>query len=266
MPARPAGPCGHAPKLPGLLHPTPIIYMYMRTRALVLRTTKYNDEAVITHLLTQSHGCIDMWVRVSRSRRAAVRHTLFQPLTLVEVEWNEQRKADLKRPTAARAVQPFASLPYEPSKLAIALFLADFLHHAVRSEQDASDVFGYVVDSLQWLDACPSSYANFHLVFLLRLTRFLGFMPEVADYVPGSYFDMRSGTFGTGAAPHADCLTPADAAWVPKLLRMRYETMRVFRFSGADRSRLLAALNRYYALHLPGFPDLKSLDVLREMF
>ena len=42
--------------------------------------------------------------------------------------------------------------------------------------------------------------------------------------------------------------------------------MRVFRFSGADRSRLLAALNRYYALHLPGFPDLKSLDVLREMF
>ena len=88
MPARPAGPCGHAPKLAGLLHPTPIIYMYMRTRALVLRTTKYNDEAVITHLLTQSHGCIDMWVRVSRLRRAAVRHTLFQPLTLVEVEWN----------------------------------------------------------------------------------------------------------------------------------------------------------------------------------
>ena len=146
MPARPAGPCGHAPKPAGLLHPTPIIYMYMRTRALVLRTTKYNDEAVITHLLTQSHGCIDMWVRVSHSRRAAVRHTLFQPLTLVEVEWNEQRKANLKRPTAARAVQPFASLPYEPSKLAIALFLADFLHHAVRSEQHASDVFGYVVD------------------------------------------------------------------------------------------------------------------------
>ena len=61
-------------------------------------------------------------------------------------------------------------------------------------------------------------------------------------------------------------LNPADAAVVPKLLRMRYDTMRFFRFNGAERSRLLEYINIYYRLHVANFPELKSLAVLKSLW
>ena len=47
---------------------------------------------------------------------------------------------------------------------------------------------------------------------------------------------------------------------------MRYENMRLFRFSGQERNRILGAINDFYRLHVPGFPELKSLSVLRDLF
>lgn len=238
----------------------------MQTKAIVLRTIKYTDESFIAHLLTESSGCVPMMVRVSRSKRAAVRHTLFQPLAVLWVEWDEKPRASIQRPRAAQALMPFTSLPYDSHKLAIGLYLADFLYHAVRSEPDTAALFAYVSSSLEWLDTCTTGFANFHLVFLLRLTHFLGFMPNLEEARPGDWFDLRASCFVRERPLHPDYLEPSDAALLPRFMRMRYENMRFFRFSGDERTRLLRRINDYYRLHLPNFPELKSLDVLSGLF
>lgn len=238
----------------------------MKSKAIVLHTVRYNDESLIVDLLTPSNGCVNMMVRVSRSKRASVRHTLFQPLAVLDVEWTERPRASFQRPTSVQIALPLSTLPYDPHKSAIALFLAEFLHHAVRSEPDARSVFDFVLGSIEWLDTSTKAFANFHLVFLLRLTRFLGFMPNLEEYAEGAYFDLRASTFCLAQPLHPDFLPPADAALVPKLMRMNYGTMRVFKFSGSERSRLLERLNEYYRLHLPNFPELKSLAVLKQLF
>ena len=238
----------------------------MRSQAIVLRSIKYNDDTLIVHLLTAEMGCLGMSVKVSRSRRTAVRHTLFQPLAVLDVAWDHRPKASLQRPKYAAVALPLVSLPYDPYKSAIALFLAEFLYYALRSEPYSRSVYDYIVHSVAWLDTCTHSFSNFHLVFLLRLARFLGFMPNVEDFAAGAWFDMRSATFVDQQPLHSEYLQPADAALVPKLLRMRYETMHVFRFSGGERSRLLEQINLFYSLHLPGFPELKSLSVLKDLF
>lgn len=235
-------------------------------RCIVLHVTKYNDEQIIADLLSQGRGRVPMIVRITRAKRAAVRHSLFQPLALLDVEWEHRPKAKMQRPRAAQNVFPFTSLPYDPGKSAMAFFLAEVLHHAVRQEPDTDLLFEYIERSVQWLDTCERGFANFHLVFLLRLTRFLGFMPNTEGYEPGMYFDLRTSCFTALPPAHADVLLPTDAALVPKLLRMRYDTMRFFRFSGNDRARLLEYISLYYRLHVPGFPELHSLAVLRKLF
>lgn len=238
----------------------------MKSSAIVLHTIKYNDESIITNLLTQECGCVGMLVRISRSKRAAVRHTLFQPLSVLNVEWDEKPKANLQRPKSVQSILPFSSIPYDPYKSAIALFLSEFLYYAVRSEPESKYFFEYVLRSIEWLDTCTTGYANFHLVFLFRMTRFLGFMPNVEEAREGSFFDLRASCFVPAQPLHPDFLTPKDAAIVPKLLRMRYDNMRFFRFNGLERSRLLEYINTYYRLHLPNFPELKSLPILKELF
>lgn len=238
----------------------------MHSRAIVLRTIRYSDEALIARLLTEEQGCVSMQIRISRSRRASVRHTLFRPLAVLDVEWNDRPKAELQRPKAVQTALTLRSLPYEASKAAIALFLAEFLEHAVRTESDCRTVFEFTVRSVEWLDTCLRGFANFHLVFLLRLTRFLGFQPDDRGFCPGAFFDLRGACFVRTQPLHPDFLAPAEAALLPQILRMRYANMHLFRFSGAQRSQLLARLNDYYRLHLPSFPELKSLDILRQTF
>lgn len=238
----------------------------MKSRGIVLHILKFKDDQLIADVLTEERGLVGMAVRVSRSRRAAVRHVLFQPLAVLDLEWDERQRASLQRPRAAQVAVPLATLPCDPFKSAMGLFVAEFLLHAVRGESEPHALFAYVVRSLEWLDACGRDFSNFHLVFLLRLSRFLGFMPNVEDYRPGSYFDLRAAVFTRVRPLHPDFLAPEDAALLPKLLRMRYATMHVFRFTGRERSRLLEQMNRYYSLHIPNFPELKSLDVLRTLF
>ncbi len=240
--------------------------MLIKSRAIVLHTIKYTDDSVIAELLTEAQGCVSFLVKLSRSRKAAVKAVFLQPLTLLEVEWNKGERQSLSRMKNVRVFQPFASLPYDPHKSAVAMFLAEFLHHALREEPPSQPLFEYVMRSVEWLDACEKGFANFHIVFLLRLTRFLGFLPDLDEWREGYYFDLSACTFTADAPLHGHFLVPEDAAHLPRLMRMRFGTMHVFRFSGRERNRLLVHINDFYRLHLPQFPELKSLAVLRELF
>lgn len=240
--------------------------MLRKSRAVVLRIQKYNDEKLIAELLTEQCGVVAFALRYARSPRAAVKHTLFRPLAVLDVEWDHRATGGLQRLRSAQVAVPLTSLPYDAGKTAIALFLAEFLHYAVRAEEAPGLLFDYVARSVEWLDAADSGWANFHLVFMLRLARFLGFEPNLEGARPTACFDLVTGCFSDVIPAHCHYIAPAEAARLPLLMRMNFGTMHLFRFSGTERSRLLACINSYYSLHLPDFPELKSLAVLREIF
>lgn len=240
--------------------------MSMRSRAIVLKTIRYNDDSLIAEAFTETSGRVSFIVRIAHSRRAAIKHTLFRPLALLMLEWNHRPSSRLQRLQGASLDIALHSLPYDPGKTTISLFLAEFLHFALRAEPDASALFRYVSTSIEWLDACRSSYANFHLVFLLRLTRFLGFYPNLSNSSANSYFDLETACFVPARPLHNHFIAPPDAGRLPLLMRMNYATMHLFRFSGTERSRLLGYINDFYRLHLPDFPELKSLPILTEVF
>ena len=63
-----------------------------------------------------------------------------------------------------------------------------------------------------------------------------------------------------------DFLQPDEAQKVQLMMRMDYATMHLFQMSHTERNRLLEVALSYYRLHLPDFPDLKSLSVLQELY
>lgn len=237
-----------------------------KTRGIVLHTLKYGDTSLIVDVYTETGGNVSFMVCLPRSRKAALRGVLFRPLTLLELDYEARPGTALQRIKDARLHYAYRSVPYEPAKAAIALFLAEFLYRALRHETCNPPLFAYLCHSLQWLDRREANFANFHSVFLLRLTRFLGFYPNAEDYHAGDFFDLQNACF-VGTRPlHGAYLPPEEAAGIPLLMRMNYDTMHLFAFSRVQRGRLLTVLNDYYRLHVPDFPELKSLDVLHEVF
>lgn len=241
--------------------------MLQKTMGIVLHTLKYNDTSLIADIYTEHSGRASFLVPLPRSRKSAVKSVLFQPLALVELEADFRPNAGIYRIKDAKSFYPFSSIPYDPYKSAIALFLAEFLYRAVREEAENRPLFAYLQHSIIWLDECGNGFANFHLVFLMRLSRFLGLYPNLDDYQKGDYFDLLNACF-TPLRPqfHSSYIQPAEASRLVMLMRMNYETMHLFSMNRAERARCLAIMNDYYRLHLPDFPVLKSLEVLKELF
>ena len=240
--------------------------MNTKSEALVLHTLRYGDSRLIVDMFTREHGRLSFAVPVPRSSRSKLKKQYFQPLTLLYIEADVRATQQLHRLKDASLLTPLPSLLADAQNLAIGLFIAEFLYHALRQEQRNVPLFDYVRSSIEWLDSRRDRYANFHLVFLMHLSRFLGFYPNLSPLTPHSYFDLRAATFCAEPPLHRDYLLPEEAARISTMMRMDYATMHLFRLSREQRNRILDIIEQYYRLHLPSLPELRSLPVLRELF
>jgi DNA repair protein RecO (recombination protein O) len=240
--------------------------MLTKNRAIVLHSIKYGDSSLIIDLYTESYGRQSFIVRMPVSKRGKLKKQLFQPMSILEVDFDYRQNVAVQRMRDVRLVFPYLSIPYDVLKQAISLFISEFLYYSLRGEQQNYPLFEYVVNSMRWLDACSGRFPNFHLVFMMRMSKFLGFLPNIENYHSNDFFDLRGGCFCHAAPLHSDFLKPDEAARIQILMRMNYETMHLYAMSRSERNRCIEVMIHYYRLHLPDFPDMKSFDVLREVF
>ena len=240
--------------------------MLTKTQAIVLHSLKYGESRLIVDMFTRTFGRQSFIVSIPKTSKGKIKKQFFQPLTLLEIETDIRPKLQLQKLNDVRLLTPFASIPFEPDKLAISLFVFEFLYYALRSEQRNELLYDYLEYSIMWLDGQQANFANFHIVFLLRLTRFLGFYPNMDDYEDGDYFDLRESEFMRNPPVHRDFLHPEEAQKVQLMMRMDFPTMHLFRMSHDDRNRLLEISIKYYRLHLPDFPEMKSIEVLQALY
>ena len=240
--------------------------MIQKLEGVVLCSFKYNDKRNIVHIYTKQGGRMSFLIPAVRSRKSTVNSVLFQPLSVVEFEAEVKPKSSLHVIKEAKLWCPFQSVPYIPFKSGIALFLAEFLFRALKEESDNEVLYSYLVHSVRWLDSSDGNFANFHLVFLMRFSRFVGLYPYVESYHSGDYFDLLNACFTSGRPYHGAFLVPQEAVHIHNLMRMRFNTMHMFAMNRVERNRCLEVILSYYRLHIPDFPELKSLSVLKELF
>ena len=230
----------------------------IKTEAIVLHSLKYGEGRIIVDIFSREQGRLSLIVSAPRSERSKIKKQYLQPLTLLMLECDVRPQAQLQKVREATLLTPLPSLFSDAKKLSIGLFVSEFLYHALKGEQRNVPLFDYVRSSIEWLDAASGPVANFHLVLLMRMARFLGFYPNMES--EGDYFDLGEGTFGQQRDDRI------AGATVRQLMRMDSPTMHLFRLSRQERLQILQTLLRYYELHLPAFPELRSLSVLKELY
>lgn len=240
--------------------------MEVKTRAIVLQTIKYGDSQLIVDLFTEKLGNLSFIVRIPRSAKAKTKRQLFQPLMTLNLEFDYRQKAGLQKLKEVCISDPFVDIPFSPYKLAISMFLSELLNHATKGELKAESLFVFLHDSIFWLDEAKEGYANFHIVFMIRLTAFLGFFPNIEGGAEGEFFDLVDGCFVKLTPTHNKYLSAEDSLKMLNLIRLDYKTMHLYTMSRMDRNRCIEVLLMYYRIHVPGFPELKSYSVLKELF
>jgi DNA repair protein RecO (recombination protein O) len=240
--------------------------MIVKTRAIVLHSFKFGEDRLLVDLFTEEQGRVSFVVPLSTSPKAKIKKQYFQPLSILDIEYDYRQKMNLQKFKYVSVVVPYTSIPFDSNKLAISLFLAEFTSYSIRDEQQNVPLFHYIINSLEWFDSCLTGFSNFHLVYMIHLLKFIGFYPNLEDYSLGYYFDLRSGCYTAQPPMHREYLSSETTALLAKLCKMDYSNMHLFKMSHVDRNNFVDVVLSYYRLHVPKFPELKSYDVLKELY
>ena len=236
--------------------------MLVKTKAVVISSLKYQEKSLIVKCFTQSDGLKSYFVRDAFSARKSNQKTAyFQPLTILEIEAVHKNKGTLENFKEIKIATPFHSIHSDVFKSTIVMFVSEILHHSIQEEEKNESLFVFLETALYWLDN-HNGIANFHLILLLEITKYLGFYPDVSN-VDMPFFEMTEGVFSPFHA--ISSLTEHETNLFKKLIYLKFDNNQKT-FHVIERQLLLKILIDYYSFHLDGFKRPKSLEVLKEVF
>jgi DNA repair protein RecO (recombination protein O) len=236
--------------------------MLVKTKAIVISSIKFQEKSLIVKCFTLSDGLKSYFVRDAfSSRKSNQKIAYFQPFSILEVEAIHKNKGTLENFKEIKLATPFQTIHSDVIKSTIVLFLSEMMHYSIHEEEKNEALFTYLETALLWLDA-HDDMTNFHLIFLLEATKYLGFYPDISD-IDLLFFEMTEGIFTPFNA--ISSLSEHETALFKKLLSLKFDTDQKT-FHIIERQLLLKILIDYYSFHLEGFRRPKSLDVLKEVF
>ena len=142
-------------------------------------------------------------------------------------------------------------------------FIADVLRSSVQEEEENVPLFDFIVNASLWLDL-NNTIANFHLLFLLKLSSYLGFYPDDSE-VQHEYFNLIDGMF-ENAETSIYCRSGQDIELLKLFLGTNFDALVSIKLNQKQRTSFLNMLLQYYELHLHGFKKPRSLAVLNSIF
>ncbi|CAA0152330.1 DNA repair protein RecO [Tenacibaculum maritimum] len=240
------------------------IMAVISTKSIVLSALKYSDSSLIVKCFTEEEGVKSYMLRgVLKSKKGKLKAAYFQPLTQLQITASHNNKKTLNSIKEAQIINPYNTIYTSIIKQSIVLFLSEVLSGVIREEEENIQLYRYVETALIWLDT-HDSISNFHLLFLLNLSRYLGFYPDVSNEQK-QHFSLIEGSF-TDVAYEKLIISGDELSQFKKLLGINFDSIEKVSFNKSERQKVLRMIIRYFELHLEGFRKPKSLDVLETIF
>lgn len=240
--------------------------MFEKTRGIVLQNVKYSDNSSVVTFYTEKFGRLAVLIRHSKSKKSVSKRSILQPLFLLNLNIQYKKSRDIQQCKELINTPVFSDIPFNILKGSIAMFLSDFLHKVLKEEEPNELLYEFLFNSIQILDQTDNSCANFHLVFLYQLSRYLGFQP-VDNYSNSHiYFHLVKGRFYSQFESKETCLDQNTSALLRKVSKLKYTDLGQIELLKNERKLLLKGLISYYKFHLPEIGKIKSLEVLEKIF
>ena len=240
--------------------------MFEHTRAIVLSNLKYSDNSSIAHFYAEKYGRLSVMIRHSKSKRSVSKKSILQPLFLLNLDIQYKQNREIQQCKEMANSPVFHDIPFNIVKSSIVQFLAEFLTKVLKEEETNPSLFEFLHNSIQLFDQITIGAANFHLVFLYELSKFLGFYPDNNYNQQNSHFNLRDGYYSRFMESNEISLDKDSSLQLNTIANSGFGSINKIELSRNQRTKLLVALINYYKFHLPEVGRIKSLDVLNQVF
>ncbi|HKK82566.1 MAG TPA: DNA repair protein RecO [Prolixibacteraceae bacterium] len=240
--------------------------MIEKSKAVVLKSLKYSETSIILTLYTQVAGRQVYMVNGVRSAKSKQKCGLLQPFFLLDIEAYHKAGREMQRLREFRMAEVLQSTPFDVVKSTMSIFLSEVLYHVLQNEEPDANLFDFIYHSVQYLDSLDEGVANFHLWFLIRLLGNLGFGMQNNQSPVHPWFDMKTGSF-TGQKPMSPGTPNRElSVLVADFISMDLHQLKEYKLSGEQRNRMLQIIIGYYHLHFGSMGEIRSLEVMNEVF
>jgi DNA repair protein RecO (recombination protein O) len=238
-----------------------------KTEGIVLRTLKHQDANLITTLYTEEYGLMSFIITGYRSTRSRRNHSYFQPLSIVEVVFQQRPNRDLHRVSESKVAYLLQEGQTHPVKLSLGLAMIEIFYDTVKEEEPQAELYRFLREVIVRLDQAETRLIQLFLYFLVHLTRFLGFFPyDASEEAAHLTFDPVQGVLlpehpGLEAASLLRYFMYADLSELPAPYSCQQIT-----FSQEEKRQLIRLIFDYYRTHITGFRYPQTMRVFAEIF
>lgn len=240
--------------------------MLHKTKGIALKTTNYSESSLVVHIFTEAFGMQPYLINGAKKTKAKMAANLFQPLHTLDLIVYYKENNTLQRIKEARQTPVLRHIPIDITKSSLSLFINEILYKVLKEQSPDPFLFSFLEQSILWLDESTCALANFHLVFLTKLSRYLGFLPLRQSEGSKNYFDLLNGIFTNSLPVHKHILQEPHTTLLNQLLESDFENAALIKMSKEDRKHLLEKLLEFYKLHTENFKQVNSLYILEELF
>lgn len=236
----------------------------VHTKAIVISSLKYGDTSLIVKCFTEEEGVKSYLVRgVLKPKKKGLKAAYFQPLTQLKIIANHNTKNALNSIKELQVIQPYQTIHTDIIKQSVVFFLSEVLSNSIQEEEQNKTLYSYLETAFTWLDV-HDKISNFHLLFLLNLTGFLGFYPDMSEKHKEG-FNLLEGTFSDNLQDK-NVISKNNFHQFKKLLGINFDNIEKVSYSKEERQLVLQTIIQYFKLHLGNFRKPKSLQVLETVF
>jgi DNA repair protein RecO (recombination protein O) len=231
------------------------------TKAFILSYLKYGDSSLIVRCYTEEYGFKSFILKNSFSKKQKKSHFLLL-LNEVDITFYPKKNNSLELIKDIYQGYVFKDIHTNIIKSSIITFIGEILNQTLKNEetQDIS-LYNFIKNNLICLDSKETHFADFHLYFLLKFSKYIGFYPLNSNS-EFPYFSLKEGTFSL----KTDNLSREGNAELWNLLFIYDFNLAVNCFTSSQRTQMLDEILTYYEMHLTNFKKPVSLDILRLIF
>ncbi len=241
--------------------------MLQKSRAIVLHSIKYKDNSLIAYCYSEKFGRISFVVNNAfGSAKQPGKAVYFQPLAILDVVFYKREGADLCRLKEVSHAIPQNTIPFDPVKRCVALFLSEVIYRTVREVEANPLFYNFFENAIHLFDIMHGGVANFHLIFLLQHSRPLGFFPSNAWSEQFRYFDFKNGAFVSSIPEHGFFLDNDPSRLLGRVIATPFHQADTLLLNHNQRLLVINGIIRYYRFHLGSSLEFNSLDVLSQVF
>ncbi len=238
--------------------------MTSSTSAIVLSKIRYKDNDIIVKIFTREYGAISFIVKGSaKSKKSKIKFVYFQELTIVNIQFNFNPNRNLQYIKDLEIKHHYSSSHTDLVKTSVIIFLSEVLSNIITHQKKEVELYDYIEESLIWYDTNHlNSY--FHLIFLLELTKYLGFYPDISDNHL-QYFNLEEGIYESSKTSKYS-IKDVNLNLFNNILGIKFDSNHLLALNSEEKMEVLNIIITYYKLHINNFKGLKSLDIIRNTY